>query len=206
LGGTRVLNLRRGVASLAALAIHVAIITIVIVNSRSQDPPSLIRDFVSTWILLPSAPATEASNSKPLPRAPLFIIDPIQIEPLKTESVPMPSADTSRAIDWTMEAQRTAAAITNVPKARELDPETDFRREQRPTPTHQAGDGYRDPYGNTVVWVNDRCYVVSESPALGTPDVFLRSRPTRTACVDQSAPEGELFKDLPAFKKHHPQQ
>jgi hypothetical protein len=206
LGGTRALDLRRGVASVAALAIHVAIITVVIVNSRSRDPPSLIRDFVSTWILLPTAPATEASNSKPLPRAPLLIINPIPIEPPTTEPVPMPSADTSRAIDWTMEAQRAAAAVTNVPKTSELGPEANFQREQRPTPTHQAGEGYRDPYGNTVVWLNDRCYVVSESPALGTPDVSLRSRPTRTACVDQSAPEGELFKDLPAFKRHHPQR
>jgi hypothetical protein len=137
------------------------------------------------------------------------MINPMQIEPPKIESVPLPSAETGGTIDWTVEAQRTAAAISDAPKAREFGshPGTGLQQEQQhSTPAHQPGEGYRDPYGDSVVWVNDSCYVVSESPALGAPEVFSRSRPTRTVCVDQSAPEGELFKDLPAYKKHHPQR
>jgi len=56
------------------------------------------------------------------------------------------------------------------------------------------------------VWVSDRCYIVAEPAPLGTPDVIARSRVTRTVCTTPHGPwEGELFKDLPAYKKYHPQ-
>jgi hypothetical protein len=205
LGGTKTWSLRQGLASIAVLMIHVAIIA---VATRTRYSQPSVRDFVSTWILLPTAPTPKTSSPKPLPRTPSFMINPIRIEPPKIESVPIPSAETGGTIDWTIEAERAAAAISNAPKTREFGshPRADSQQEQQhPTPAHQAGEGYRDPYGNSVTWVNDRCYVVSERAALGTPDVLARSRPTYTVCVDQSAPEGELFKDLPAYKKHHPQ-
>ena len=136
------------------------------------------------------------------------MIQPIPIEPPTIESVPIPPTGMGTTIDWTNEAERAATAISTAPKAREfgLHPRADPRQEQQhPTPAHQAGEGFRDLYGNNVVWVSDRCYVVSERTAGGTPDVLARSRPTHTVCVDAGASEGELFKDLPAYKKYHPQ-
>jgi len=121
--------------------------------------------------------------------------------------VPIPPTDAGRAIDWTVEAERAAAALSNAPKPREFGafPRADSQEmPAHPTPAHHAGEQYRDPYGNTVVWVSDRCYVVSERAALGMPGVLAQSRPTHTVCVDPRGPEGELFKDLPAYKKYHP--
>jgi len=135
------------------------------------------------------------------------MINPIKIEPPEIELVPIPPEVTGRTIDWAMEAERAAAAISNAPKTREFGSHREAnsqQKQQHPAPAHQVGEGYRDPYGNTIIWVSDKCYVVSERGVLGAPDVLARSRPTYTTCVDTSAPEGELFKDLPAYKKLHP--
>jgi hypothetical protein len=37
------------------------------------------------------------------------------------------------------------------------------------------------------------------------PDVLARSIPTRTACEGDSGFGSELLKDLPAYRKYHPQ-
>jgi hypothetical protein len=204
LEGTKTGRLRQGVVSVAVLMIHVSLIS---VATRSRYSQPSIRDVVSTWIVLPTAPLSKTSSQQPLTHAPGFTINPIRIELPNTESVPIPPADSGSAIDWTVEAERAAAALSNAPKPREFGsfPRADSQETPvHPTPAHHAAEQYRDPYGNSVVWVSDRCYVVSERAALGMPGVLAQSRPTHTVCVDPSAPEGELFKDLPAYKKYHP--
>ena len=202
--GTKTGRLRQGIVFVTVLMVHVSFIAVAMRTRYSQPP---VRDVVSTWIVLPTAPFPKTSNPQPLTHAPASMINPIPIELPNTESVPIPPTDAGRAIDWTAEAERAAAALSNAPKPREFGsfPRADSQEKPvHPTPAHHAGEQYRDPYGNTVVWVSDRCYVVSERAALGMPGVLAQSRPTHTVCVDPRGPEGELFKDLPAYKKYHP--
>ena len=209
MGGTGIWNPRLGVASVAVLAIHATIIVVAILATRSQDSQTSARDFVSAWILTPTVPARETTSPQPSPPATAFAISPIEIQSPKMESVPVAPVDIGGAIDWTMEAERAAAAITTGPKHRQFGshPGSGFQDEHtHAPPAHQPGEGYRDEFGNSVVWLNDRCFVVSETGTFGTPDFLARSRPTRTVCIDKSVPAGELFKDLPAYKKRHPQQ
>ena len=85
-------------------------------------------------------------------------------------------------------------------------PDVDSSMESHPPEAiHRAGESYRDANGDNVAWVTDNCYVISAAPPLGTPDVFARMTPTRTVCIHPSAPEGQLFKDLQAYKKYHPE-
>ena len=201
--GTKTGRLRQGVVSVTVLMVHVSFIAVAIRTRYSQPP---VRDVVSTWIVLPTDPFPKTSNPHPLTHAPASLINPTRIELPNTESLATLPTDPGKAIDWTVEAARAAAALSNAPKPRELGsfPRADTQEMPvHPTPAHHAGEQYRDLYGNTVVWVSDRCYVVSERAALGMPGVLAQSRPTHTVCVDPRAPEGELFKDLPAYKKYH---
>jgi hypothetical protein len=123
------------------------------------------------------------------------------------EPIQVPSEEDHGITDWSTQGQEAAAAILNAPKKREFVNPATVAPAQRPSGSqlkHRAGDQERDAWGNKAVWVNDHCYVVSEAPPLGTPDVFARMAPTRTVCVDSGA-EGQLFKDLAAYKKNHPQ-
>ena len=115
--------------------------------------------------------------------------------------------DTS--IDWSAEARRAAAAVTSAPHVREFGETPKAGRlwepPLHPAPAHQAGEQYRSEDGEWIVWVSDRCYIVSGVPPLGLPDILARSIPTRTVCQGGFGPQSDLFKDLPAYKKYHPQ-
>jgi len=120
--------------------------------------------------------------------------------------VESPSDAPAPVVDWAAEAQREGTAITDPPKAREFGQITHADAEGKAlqsAPARHAGEQYRDELGQSIVWVSDRCYLVSESAPLGVPH---GSIPTMTICVgDSGQSRGDLFKDLPAYKKHPPQ-
>jgi hypothetical protein len=135
------------------------------------------------------------------------------IEPLPLPSIPPPDIelpDEAHApIDWLAEAGRAAEAVTTAPPTRSfgrMPRAPSWLGSSRSAPAHRAGDQYRLETGESIVWVSDRCYIVSELAPLGMPDVFARSRVTRTVCQGPPGPgTGELFRDLPAYKRYHPQ-
>ena len=123
--------------------------------------------------------------------------------PLSVESRPEAS------IDWPAEAERAASGVSSSRSTRsfgEFPQAPDWLRSVPSSDKHHAGEQYRLGTGESVVWVSDRCFIVSEPPPLGMPDVFARSLGTHTSCLaPPGPPEGELFKGLPAYKKLHPQ-
>ena len=112
-------------------------------------------------------------------------------------------------IDWSAEAERATSGSISPPSMRsfgEIPSAPEWLRSVPSSERHHAGEQYRLGMGESVVWVSDRCFIVFEPPPLGMPDVFARSLGTRTSCQEPPGPrEGELFKDLPAYKKYHPQ-
>ena len=120
---------------------------------------------------------------------------------------PVVSENSSGAINWDLEKQRVAGAIVQPPKTSMFDshPRSQVEEPHHNQPVHHAGESYRDVYGDTVVWISESCYVVSEAPELGIPEAFRRVQPSRTRCIRQGPAEGEMFKDLPEYKKRHPQ-
>jgi hypothetical protein len=46
------------------------------------------------------------------------------------------------------------------------------------------------------VWLNDRCFIISDPPALDTPNAFAHASLTRTDCVRRSGPRGDLFNHM----------
>jgi hypothetical protein len=205
LEGARTWNLRRAGALAVVLAIHIALIAVVVFSFRGPYSSSPVQDFISTWIALPTVAVARPSSPWRSQQAPSSPISPIQIELPKVELVPIPPEDPGGIVDWAEEARTEGANLRDVPKTREFGvlPRAQF---DGPTPSasiHRAGESFRDAEGNKTVWVTDSCYIVSEAPPLGTPDALARMQPTHTECVDRSPPEGELFKDLSAYKKPH---
>jgi len=120
------------------------------------------------------------------------------------ESSPSTSSNT---VDWAAEARRAAAALTSPPQLREFGriPQIDSEIGPHTAPAHVAGEQYRDEDGTWIVWVGPHCFIVSELPPLGLPDILARSLPTRRGCEGAQESRGDLFKDLPAYQKYHPQ-
>lgn len=203
--GGRKWNIRRGAAFAGVAALHVGLVSILIITPRISTRSSG-SDFVTALILLSPPPATAVSSGAA--RSPFA---PATMTPVRPMTPPPPESglpDTlNPSIDWDTEAKRAAGALTteSITRVFGRNPATLFDGQRpHPDPPHQAGDQYR--VGNEwIVWVSPHCYIVSSPPPLGMPDVLARSIPTTTVCQDKSKPAGEQFKDLPAYKKYHPQ-
>jgi hypothetical protein len=207
-GGPKTRGLQRGIAFAAVVGLHAGLVITLTAAFRTPTSPSSSTEFISALIFLsaPLPPAASSNRRRPQvanktsPAAPLEPPTPLPA----VISFPL-GADT--AIDWVAEARRAAAAVTGASKVREFgrNPADSGHAPLRSSPAHQTGEQYRTEDGAWIVWVSDRCYIVSEVPPLGLPQVLARSIPTRTVCQGDSEPRSDLFKDLPAYKKYHPQ-
>ena len=163
---------------------------------------------MTTFITLPSLPLP--AINRPHPPSPN---ESASISPVRPPTAPSPQisvrTDPGTSIDWSAQAERAARAAAAAPRTRsfgEIPQAPDWVHSAPSSPKHYAGEAYRFETGESIVWVSDRCFIVSEPPPLGTPDVFAGSLSTRMGCQAPPGPrEGELFKDLPAYKKYHPQ-
>jgi hypothetical protein len=194
---------RRAVAFVGVLALH-AMGLRVLIESRLEAPPTA-QDFTSTLIVLPAdSPPTAGAGKQPLQPANTRIHSEhphLSIPDSMESSSSMPAP----AIDWAAEAHREGTAITQTPTVTEFGQIPHAEGEGKALPSapaqHYAGQQYRDEFGESIVWVSERCYLVSES---APPDLPRGSIPTRTICVgDSGQPRGDLFKDLPAYAKYH---
>jgi len=195
--------MRRGAVLAAVIAVHVLLAAILIVALRTSTRPSAA-DFVTTLIIMspPEPPAPPFTPRRPPSfrrSAPVIPAEPPAAPP---SAITLPNTP-GTSIDWGEEAQRAAAAVAQPRTYREFGHTFKGDAVTRRRPAHEAGEQYRLDDGEWVVWVSDRCYIVSGLPPLGLPDVLARSIPTRTVCQDNSPPPGELFKELPAYQKYH---
>jgi hypothetical protein len=206
-GGPNTWSVRRPIAFAAVVAFHVGLLIVLTIALRTGVRRSAPVDLTTTFISLPS-PTPPAVNRPPPP----ILTSSAPISPVEPPALPPPrisvqsGADTS--IDWDSEARRAAGAAMGPPHPREFGrtPEApSWLGPTRPPTGHQAGEQYRSDTGDWIVWVSDRCYIVSGVPPLGAPDVLARSIPTRTVCEGDSGPRSDLFKDSLAYKKYHPQ-
>lgn len=211
MGGSRAARPRRGprraFVFAAVVAAHVGLVLVLEIAPRRPSSRASPASLVST-LILPPVPARAAARrgARHVTEPPL--IEPLALAPMPTPDMPLPGAARA-SIDWLAEAGRAAEAATAAPHTRSFGkiPEApSWLEPSRHAPAHQAGDQYRLEAGEAIVWVSDRCYLISEPPPLGAPDVFARSLGTRMGCqAAPGPPPEELFKDLPTYRKHHPQ-
>lgn len=124
-------------------------------------------------------------------------------------TVPSPSSPvtSASAIDWDLEKQRVAGSVLQPPATRAFGapPRSEVAPPRPNQPVHKAGESYRDQFGDTYYWLSANCYILSEAPDLAAPEAFKHIQPTRGGCIPHGPGEGEMFKDLPEYKKRHPQ-
>jgi len=200
----------RWVALACVIALHV---TIIIALARLQWRQH-IAQLYTPLLMLPSntrpveSPGDRHSSKKN-----------VQALPVTAAPAPLPSlspdviAPIEKApIDWAEEAKRVArelasrdakSTVSRAPTASGLSDLSSWF----PPPAHHAGEQYTNESGERIVWISDKCYQVSGSSLLTVPDVFSKAMLPKTLCPGNSRkPRGDLFKDLPAYKKHHPEE
>jgi hypothetical protein len=206
---------RRYIAIVIVGAVHVLILEIFI-HGRSARHES--EEDTTVWSTLVFVPAEVVQRPPPptkvKPKRP-SVIQPPERLPVAPETVssttttPSPTSSASQAtVDWMSELHRAAADVNSdrAGEGRATGKAPSKRRSLWPPPLHHAGEQYTLETGELVVWVSDRCFVVSEPPSVGTPNAFAHLNLTHTQCTGSSGPRSDLFKDSPEYKKLHPDE
>jgi hypothetical protein len=172
---------RRYIAVVIVGAVHILILE-VFIHSRDTGRGSEEDTTVwSTLFLVPAEVVQQPPPAKVKAKTPEATRPPALPEPTPdsvssiTTTPSVPSSAPQSGVDWMSALQGTAADI--------------IKDEARP---------------ELVIWVSDRCYMVSEPPAAGTPNAFAHLALTHTQCAGSPGPRTDLFEDFPQYKKLHP--
>jgi hypothetical protein len=203
-------NKRRYLVLAPVVGVHALALGMLLSSSRTLSLSASGGTPLEAFILMraarrhpPLAPAPLGETASPI--AP--IVEPITLVP----PAAVATSPAGRMIDWNAAATRAA---TRAPAQRKhisfgFPPggtsAITLGVPSPHTPAHYAGESDRTIEGDDIGWTSDRCYVESDAPLPGEPDIIKRARVTHFGCLPPPEPDpGELFKSLPAYKKHHP--
>jgi hypothetical protein len=197
----------RYVALLAVLALHVILVTGLIIAAKKR--------FLAT----PAAPPIElltlppkTAPTVPLPPAVSDRKKQVTANPLAppADALTVVTSDSTSdvagpPIDWSQEAHNAAASIAKGAPA--LIDTTAAPTSNSPfaaPPAHHKGEQIPAADGRWIVYVTDDCYQVSKSITSVT-NAINNGMSLQTYCTRHSKkPRGDLFEQLPAYKKLHP--
>ncbi len=189
----------------AVISLHASVF-ILLVNLRTPSRAHRYENVSLLW--LPPHKRPEVPVRPPPPRVIQAIV--LNVPPTSSFSAPSAAAaepDSQPLIDWAQEAVREAGVLASnaiTPPSSGGTPSQPAPGPFQPPPAHHAGESYRNEVGETIVWISDKCYQVSGT-LLTVPDVMAHAMLPRTICPRASnKPRGDLFKDLPAYRKLHP--
>jgi hypothetical protein len=192
---------------LVVLALHVALLTGLIVAAKTR--------FLAT----PAAPPIELlilpQNAAPIAPPPPSLSDrrkKVAATPLTpppealTVVTPNSASDVAGPpIDWSLEAHNAAASIArSAPALTDTVPAPSSNSPFAAPPAHHKGEQIPTADGRWIVYVTDDCYQVSKSMTSIT-NAINNGMGLQTYCTRHSKkPRGDLFDQLPAYKKLHP--
>jgi septal ring-binding cell division protein DamX len=190
---------------LAVLAVHTAVLMgfLMTAKTRFAAPPT------SSAIELLNLPRNVIQPTPPPPASPDRQKKPRAVtSTLPTDSltvVPTTNGDASgNGIDWAQEAHDAAASFTKREKGASTASEPASKSAFAPPPAHYKGEQIPTADGRWMVFVSDNCYQMSN-------DLTHITNATNTGVAIQTycnrhsnKARGDLFEQLPAYKKYHP--
>ena len=192
---------------LVVLALHVTVIALLIASSNVRlsvptvtlievvFPPPATAQRVRT-ITAPSPPL-EVTRVTPSVDATLSL-SPQLVPAVGTFGIPIDWADQVRTVADSVAANTDTRESVLAPGPT---PQKSIFAEP---PAHHAGEQHRLDTGEWIVFISDNCYQISS--AIPTVPIALGNGiGPSTFCIDNSnTPRGDLFDQLPAYKRHHP--
>jgi hypothetical protein len=194
---------------LAVLALHAAVLTAFFMAAktrlvlRESMPPlellTLPREFTPPQSALPPTKASPDHQLRDRPAQSSLPADALTVAPITEGNAP------GEAIDWAQEARDIAASIAS--RGTDGTPaEPRFPSAFAQPPPHHKGEQIPTADGRWKVFISDRCYQLSKEITHIT-NATNTGKAIQTYCEKPSkTPRGDLFKELPAYKKHHPDQ
>jgi hypothetical protein len=195
-------------ALLIVFALHVALVIAFIVAAKTRVlliPPL---NPIELLLLTPNTAPPTAPQPAPASRAKK--VTPPAVPPSSAITIDPSAAPVENVgplVDWAQEAQDVAAGIakqSSAERRRDTAPAPSPGSPFAPPPVHHKGDQYPTGDGQWIVYISDDCYQVSKSITFVT-NATNNGMGLQTYCNRRSkAARGDLFEQLPAYKKLHP--
>jgi len=203
----------RSMSFLVVLALHVVILAAILVFSRTRfwrAPAAPPLEILVLHAPAPAAPPVPPPVQPTVHRAAPIPALPARASALTPSAPAAPAAPGSTGpptIDWNREASIVAAikgseAATEAAAAAGAPP--GVAPPFAPPPLHYAGEEISATNGDTMVFISSSCYVVSPKfpPIVNASN---NGKPQQVYCIRKNkTARGDLFKDLPVYKKLHP--
>jgi hypothetical protein len=192
---------------LGVLALHMAVLTGLLIAAKTRrhaTPTSTpIELLVLPQNVAPTAPSSPTSSDrrKKVTAAPL----PAPPDALTAIAPNSPSDVVGPPVDWSQEAHNVAENIARgAPAPEETRPRILSNSPFAAPPPHQKGDQIPTADGRWMVFVSEDCYQLSKEITHITNKTNT-GKAIQTYCNRRSKePRGDLFNQLPAYKKRHP--
>ena len=163
-------GVRRCVTLGVVLCLHLALFAVFVATTRIGVAPPTAVDAVQVLYLPPERlPERRADDnwSRHLSGNPLIRISPAELDalaPSMTLASTAPADDGGSGVDWAAEARRALQAYVirkHQPPGGSLSKEP--ADENWWPAQHRAGEQYKPPNGDWIVWINDSCYQLTSS-------------------------------------------
>jgi hypothetical protein len=183
----------RFAALLVVLGLHVSVLAVLLTASGSQNMMVSVNEPVQLiFVPPPVLPKIRAENA--LPRR-LRGNTSISIAPpvLDADSTLAPAGSGTQGngsgVDWAAEARRALQAFEirkHLPPSNNTVSRTAAEENWWPQAPHHAGDQFKTPGGDWIVWLSENCYQLASSAA--NPTVPGAMPPPPVICVGDSRP------------------
>jgi hypothetical protein len=207
MGEVNVWGAQRYTTFIAVLAIHAAVLALLLMTSRTQILSTETNYSVEVLFLPPAKTPKVRAESARVQRLSTDTAISVTLAGLDSSSLAPPSAGSNGdapAVDWTAEAHRALQAF-------------EIRREHPagsevlgaspwvnwwPQGGHHAGDRFKTESGDWIVWIDAYCYQVAVSSSSGGGLAAGPAPPTRTICPCRPKASGaEVSNQMPVCKQ-----
>jgi len=205
-------GLSRYVILLAVLALHMAVLAVLLLKPRPGNISAPMSHSIELLYLAPATLPKIRSESAPPRRfsgdTAITMAPPVLDSPSTSLSPPTSGSDGSGSgVDWAAEARRALQAFeirSHQPPANDSVSSSPEENNWWPRARHHAGDQFKTANGDWIVWINSSCYQVASA---GGAAYGLGARLPLTVCPDEShTSRGDLFEQVPAYKKSRPNE
>jgi len=194
---------------LVVLAFHVTLIALLVASSKTLRLSVPTMTLIEVVFLPPVTAQRVRTNTSPSPPLDKTRITPSVDATLTLSPELVPAVGTFGVpIDWVDQAHTVADSIVANTDAHEGGSPPDLTAQQKSIfpepPAHHAGEQHRLDTGEWIVFISDNCYQIS-SAIQTVPTALDNGFGRSTFCLDNSStPRGDLFDQLPAYKRYHP--
>ena len=214
MGGRTPWSLRRYFVSIAVIALHLVFVGALITASRTQKASPRAADVVTALIALPTGLLDRTQRASPNGSFPRMTAPSRSLAPAIPALIFSTPAEIPMSIDWLGSAKQAAANIVSRQPKRQFggipiraDHGVQNGSSTARRPEHHAGEEYRLDTGERLVWISASCFFVPNPltpgpPGEVVPGMHMLGFSGLHCPGNASPPEGELFKDLPQYKRY----